>query len=195
MKDTEESARHEPTTIQAEKAIERILIKIDLISFFPKELGKKAIAILGAGTAVESGALRNYFMGLGLKAPEIIAYDKDPAMKKATESVLKSRLDNGFEYKVKDLFDPSSFDNESFDLILIRKPDVHNSGEVWKKIIRNGFDHLKQGGIMLVTTDMYRDFVASELEKNGKILKTHRISDSEKVGPFITEEDLFIARK
>ena len=194
MDNVGELLRPERIIIRAERAIGKTLEEVGLIEYLPKEPGQKSIAILGAGVVVEAGSLRDYFVHHGLGAPKITAYDNSWSSKRLTEELFPSKT-LGLEYHTGDITEPESFKNERYDIVLIRKPDVHNSTDTWEKAFRNGFKHLKHGGVFLATTDLYSDFVLAQLRRGGEVVKNYTIPEIDRVGPFFNESDLFIAKK
>lgn len=192
MDNSEEILRSETTAEQAQRSIEKTLKEIGIVGYLPQDPLNKVIAILGAGSAVEIGAITSYFLRNGLGKPKIVCFDKDPLFKGTTEKLFGSQ-DINFEYRIKDITDPSSFENEQYDMVIIRKPEGNTQS--WKKAFENGFDHLKTAGIFLATTDVYADFVRDQLRKGGEVVKTYIIPDKDRIGPYFNESDLFVAKK
>lgn len=194
-------SEHQPrlnTIEQAQVNIRKVLNDLRLVDYFAKENRQsqgKTIAILGAGTAVEALPLTQYFVESGLGKPKIIAFDPDEDVKRLTEEIFKGK-DVGLEYRSADAANPNSFRDEKYDVVIIRKPDIHNGERTWRQVFQNGFDHLKSEGVLIATTDLYSDFVLEEIQRGGELAReAYTIPEENIVPPYLTEFDLFIARK
>ena len=182
---------------QSESSILRILEKIDLVGYLPKNSNEIEIALLGAGIPIEVLPLTVYFASNGVGKPRIVAFDKEESGRKFADSYFNSE-DVRLEYRAGEDVDLASLDTlgvRSYDMVIVRKPDVHNSKHKWEKIFENGFSHLKPGGIFLATTDLYADFVLDQLRKGGQVVKEYTIPQPDRIAPFFTEADLFVAKK
>lgn len=157
---------------------------------------EKTIAILGAGLAIEVPALNDCFVAQGFERPRIIAFDKNESGKSLTEE-FAGLYGVSVDYRIADVSNESTFGNEQYDLVIVRKPDIHNSQEGWAKVFENAFHHLKDAGLIVVTTseDKAYDFTFLELTRNGEIVLNYQIPSHLRVLPFISEFDLLIFRK
>lgn len=189
----EKSEKRKFVTEQAQEAIGKTLNAISLKDYFPQEPRKKMIAILGAGVAIEAVSFTSYFTANDFEKPHIVAFDQDAFSMEVTERLVPKDLD--FKYRKANIVKDETFDDEQYDMIIVRNPNVHASESDWKKIFSNGFKHLKQGGVFLATTDIHQDFIRNELKAGGKIVREYEIPDVNKVGPYFNESNLFIAIK
>lgn len=110
--------------------------------------------------------------------------------------MLKPRGDIDLVYRLTEIADEGALsENEVFDMVIIRKPDIHNSLLSWEKVYEKAFHHLKQNGILLTTTEQYDGWIREQIEKRGAIGQSHTISESDRVSPFFNEDRLIIAQK
>lgn len=194
MDNLENTLRSQTIVERTQRAIEATFREIQLIDYLAREPLDKKVAILGAGLAVEIGAITSYFLRNGLNKPKIICFDRDPDLKEFTETLFGSQgID--FEYRISDITDTLSLKDEQYDMVIVRRPDVHNGERNWSRAFENGFNHLKKGGVFLATTDMYADFVREQLKRGGEIVKTYVISEINRVSLSFSEVDLFVAKK
>lgn len=194
MDKLQEAPRSETLAEQVQRSMRKTLEKVGFIGYLPQGSSEKKIAILGAGAAVEVPVIDKLFVDNGLGRPKVVCFDKDPSFKKLTEELVRSQGLN-LEYHSRDISDPNSFEGEQYDMVIIRNPDVHSLQGKWSDAFKNGFNHLKPGGIFLATTDIYADIVRLELQKGGEVVKKYSIPEIDRVSPNFNENDLFIARK
>lgn len=154
------------------------------------------MAILGAGLAIEILSLRDYFVEQGRSISSITAVDLNPDGKLFTEKIGETS-DIPLDYRIADAGSPDSLADEVYDLIMVRRPDVYKSELNWQRVIKNGFDHLREGGIFLVTTteDSALELASSELGKRGHIILNTKIPEQFRGGEFFNDANVVIAQK
>lgn len=185
----------ENAQIKIRNLFERIGLNDIITSSFGSREQKeeeRQIAILGAGAAIEIKSLVDYFKEKGLGRPNITAFDRDPMFKTLTREIFRF-TDISFEYRVASLTDTTSLGDVLYDLILLRKPAGETSE--WRRIFENGYDHLKESGIFIATTDIYDDFVREQLSARGTIIRSYEIDPVDRAAPYFTESAAYIATK
>ena len=143
---------------------------------------------------MEGKPLSDYFTASGLLKPKIVAFDIDANRKLLVEKTEK-RSGIDLDYCIADITNPSSFGNEKYDLVVIRRPAVHTSQSVWEQALRNGIDNLNPNGIMLITASEPGEieFVRQHL-KPKEILFEYNIPEENNVLMLFDEYKLFIAQ-
>lgn len=181
---------------RAQRSIGTTFEQIALLDYLPVQTGQPTVAILGAGVAVEVQSLHDYFTTHQRLAPRIIAFDVDKGVRILTEEI--ARL-SGVEvdYRTADASDRSTFDGKQYDIIIIRKPDVHKGQENWRRIIQNALRHLKPNGCILVTTSEHEayKFVSGELKDDVDVVLEYNISEERRVHPFFNEDRFAVSEK
>lgn len=195
MESTQENTKLPSDWNRAEQAMGNLLRDTDLYSYLPPKVEERTVAILGAGEAVEVCPISDLFLQKEKEKPKVIAFDLDVEKKVLTELFLKDR-DVNLDYRIEDIRDESSYGGEQYDLVIIRNPDVHREMKGWRQALNNALDHLKKGGVILLTATEPHviEFAESELErKDILIVKKHEIIRTEK-GGYVSERQAFIAK-
>lgn len=181
---------------QAQQRILDTLGEVNIVQHLPLSSEKRTVGILGAGYAVEVKPLTTYFSANNLGIPRIVAYSLEEGGKVFSER-LAQEGEVALDYRIADASDPGAFKGEQYDVIIIRKPNVHTGQENWRRIIRNGLEHLKPSGCILVTTsedEAYR-FVFGELKDDADVVLEYNIPEERRIAPFFNEDRLLLAKK
>lgn len=181
---------------QAQRSIFATFEAIHLAGYMQPSEGEGSVAILAAGYAVEVEPLAVYLATHGLGTPRIVAYSLERGGKVFSEKIASSR-GIALDYRIADVSNSASFKEEEYDLVIIRKPDVHRGWKNWRSIIQNGFAHLKPTGCMLVTTSEQEayELVFMELQRAGEVCLEHTIPETLQISPFFNENKLVVVKK
>lgn len=198
MESTNRQPKEAGTIEDAVKRIYKFFEYLRLFDYIPAGESNLQIAILGAGFALEVPSLKNYFTAQGKNIAQVTAVDLDleGGGKLFTETIAAS-IGVPLEYRIADVGNPVSLGEELYDLVIVRNPDVHRSETNWQLIFANGFNHLKEGGIFLVTTTGSLDhrFVLAELSQRGRILLDAKIPEQLRGGGYFNDANVVIAQK
>lgn len=186
-------------TEQAKRCMYKVFDEIRLAQHMPAQDGERKIALLGAGGfPLEAESLNSYFQEHGLGKPQIIAFDIDNRLQSGITSYFQdSGIDIDFEYHSADLSKPESLGDEEYDLIMVRRPDIHYWPSGWERVFTNGFTHLKPNGLFLATAheEPGLRFEQEQLKKHGEIIANYRVPPVLVASPLFDERALLLARK
>lgn len=186
-------------TEQARKCMYKVFDQIRLAQHMPVQSGQRKIALFGAGGfPIEAESLNLYFQEHALGKPTITAFDVDDRLKDGMKNYFEdAKSDIDFEYRVADLSKPESLGDEQYDLIMVRRPDVHFWPSGWEKVFANGFAHLKSGGLFLATA--YEEpglrFEQEQLKRHGEIVADYRVPNVLIAPSLFDERGVLLARK